>query len=109
MQTESGGNCTVKGKSGELGCFQMMPKTYTQISKEIAGRVLPYSSENQEYIATKKIEKLSKTHNEREVALIWNTSLGGSEKPKEVIGKNKYGVTYNSITYANSVIKNLKQ
>lgn len=84
-----------------------MPSTWLGVSKEIAGQVLPETPINEQYVAVKKIQKLvSQGKDLHDIALIWNTSLGGSEKPKEIKGKNRLGVIFNSVAYAATVEKN---
>lgn len=82
-----------------------MPDTWVGVSKEITGKVLPQSPLNEEYVAVKKIQKLlNEGHTEREVALIWNGSLGGSEQPIEKKGTNSKGVKYDTKLYAFKVL-----
>lgn len=109
---ESGGK-QVKGGSGEFGAFQFMPATWETISKQITGKVLPQTPENENKVAVAKITQLFKkykgqglsdTDAARNVALIWNTSLGGSEKPLIKKGVNGKGVKYDSGGYAEKVL-----
>lgn len=103
--TESRGNYYAKGGSGETGAFQMMPNTYKQISKEIAGEVLPHTPINEEYIATMKIQQLiEKGYNPKDIAMVWNGSLGGKEVPIAKKGKNKWGIKYDTVAYAQKVL-----
>lgn len=100
---ESGGK-QVKGASGEFGAFQFMPATWQTISKQTTGKVLPQTPQNEMTVAEQKIKSLLDAgHSVRDVALIWNTSLGGSEKSFIVKGKNKKGVPFDSGDYANKV------
>jgi len=86
-----------------------MPNTWVSISKEIEGKVLKQSPINEEYIAVKKIQKLlDEGNSERDVALIWNGSLGGTEKPVEKKGVNWLGVKYDTVAYARVVLKAYK-
>ncbi len=74
----------------------------------MTGKVLRQSQGNEKYIATLKIQALLNEGNSpKEVALIWNGSLAGSEKPVEKKGINKYGVHFNTKAYAEGVINNL--
>lgn len=83
-----------------------MPSTWVGVSKEILGYVEIQTPINEEYVAVKKIQKLLDEGNTpRQVALVWNTSLGGVEKPLEKKGKNKKGVHFDSIAYALKVTK----
>ena len=83
-----------------------MPGTWGTIAYEILGYVpSKKTAQNEYYVALKKIQKLlNKGWSPEEVALIWNTSLGGSEKPHRVRGVNEYGVEYDSIAYAGHVM-----
>lgn len=109
MQVESGGR-QVKGASGEFGTFQFMPATWEIISKQIAGTVLPQTAENERAVAEAKIaDLLSQGNSPKEVALIWNTSLGGAEKPFVRKGTNSKGVAYDSGAYAQKVVNTLNK
>jgi hypothetical protein len=60
---------------------------------------------NEEYVATKKIQKLLDEGNSvKEVGLIWNGSLGGTEEAVEKKGINRHGVLYDTTAYAKKVI-----
>lgn len=95
----------MKGESGEYGCFQFMPTTWKQVSHEVLGTVVTQSPINEEYVAVKKIEKLLEKHDEKETALIWNGSLGGTEKPIIKSGVNSKGVKYDTHAYSLKVMK----
>lgn len=100
---ESGGR-QVKGASGEFGSFQFMPGTWTQICKQVMGEVLPQTPENEQFVAQRKITQLvQKFGNIQDVAKVWNTSLGGEERPLSVKGVNKKGIKYDSVAYAKKV------
>lgn len=87
-----------------------MGSTWPGVSKEILGSVAPQTPINEAYVATKKIQKLlDKGKTERQIALIWNGTLGGSEKPVEKKGKNKWGISFNTKVYAETVISNLNK
>jgi hypothetical protein len=112
---ESGGR-QVKGGSGEFGIFQFLPATWKAISKQIMGKVLPQTAENETKVAMLKIKQLYERFKKegaddrtaaRNVALVWNTSLAGAEKPFVRKGTNKHGVKYDSGAYANAVLRNL--
>lgn len=109
MTVESGGK-QIKGASGEFGAFQFIPATWAIISKEVAGQVIPQTAENERFIAEQKINQLlEKGHTPKEVALIWNTSLGGAEKPFVRKGTNKKGVKFDSGAYASKVVSTLNK
>lgn len=95
----------MKGKSGEYGSFQFLPTTWQLVSKEITGKVLPQTPLNEEYVAVKKVQKLlDEGKTEKEVAMIWNGSLGGSEVAIEKRGVNKHGQKYDTKLYASLVL-----
>lgn len=72
---------------------------------EVTGKVLEQSPLNEEYVAVNKIQRLlDEGKTEKEVALIWNGSLGGSEKPIEKQGINRHGVAYDTVHYAKLVL-----
>lgn len=102
---ESRGDCGTAGASGEYGCFQFMPDTWKGVSREITGQVLNQSPLNEEYVAVKKIQKLiDEGKTEKEIALIWNGSLGGTEQPVEKKGTNRHGVKYDTKAYSHLVL-----
>lgn len=103
-QHESGGK-QVRGASGEFGAFQFLPTTWQKISKEMTGKVLPQTAENEQKIAVAKIEQLlNRGYTPQQVAMVWNGSLGGTEKPVAKRGVNSYGQKYDTVGYANSVM-----
>lgn len=106
MLTETGGR-QVTGASGETGAFQFMPQTWQGLSKKMYGEVLPQTMENEWRLAVDKITELLKKYSPREAALVWNTSLGGSEKPMVKKGVNSKGVKYDSGAYADKFDKYL--
>lgn len=109
MATQESAGCTkVHGASGEYGCVQFMPGTWRDISTEIVKEVLPQTPINEKYVAVHKIQELlDKGFDEKEVAMIWNTSLGGVEEPlirkgEKVINGKK--VKYDSVAHALKVM-----
>lgn len=69
------------------------------------GEVLTQSERNEWYVSVKKIQHLlDEGHTEREIALIWNGSLCGSEEPVEKRGINQHGVAYDTVHYAGLVL-----
>ena len=83
-----------------------MPGTWETIALEMLGYIPQQkTATNERYVAVKKIAKLlKKGWSPEEVALIWNTSLGGAEIPKRVKGVNALGVPYDSPAYALKVV-----
>lgn len=60
---------------------------------------------NEWYVSVKKIQRLlDEGHTERDVALIWNGSLCGSEEPVEKRGVNSHGIAYDTPHYARLVL-----
>lgn len=109
-RVESGGDPTAQGASGESGAYQFMPDTWEAVSQEIAGETLPQTPENEDRVAKQKIDQLlDRGLNEEEVALVWNTSLGGEEEPKRISGVNEQGVQFDSGQYAERVTSTLKE
>lgn len=110
LTVESGGNFNAAGGSGENGRFQFMPATWNIVSQQYAqangiNQSIPMTPENENKVARWKINQLLSAGNTpEEVALIWNTSLGGAEKPKRVKGVNDKGVSYDSNEYARKVM-----
>lgn len=114
-QHESGGNFGAKGATGESGAFQFMPATWNIVSQQYAkangiNQSLPMTAANEDKVARWKIgQLLASGKTPREVALIWNGSLGGSEEATVKSGTNSKGVKYDTGAYANSVLNILKQ
>lgn len=107
---ESSGCKNTKGASGETGCFQFMPSTWQAVSIEMTGSVLTQLPNNEKYVASLKIQSLlDKGRTPRDIALIWNGSLAGSEKPIEKKGRNKKGILYNTTAYAEAVTSLINQ
>lgn len=107
MKVESGGR-QVSGASGEFGAFQFMPETWKIVSRQMTGQVLPQTPENEYRVAVAKVQDLlNKGYNAEQIALVWNTSLGGAEKPFVRKGVNSKGVAYDSGAYARKVLSAL--
>lgn len=69
------------------------------------GEVLTQTERNEWYVSVKKIQRLLDEGNtEREIALIWNGSLCGSEVAVEKKGVNRHGVAYDTVHYASLVL-----
>lgn len=91
-------NCNeVKGASGELGCYQLMPKTYRGYSMDVLGYVAPRSEINDKYIVASKAEEwINKGQTAQRILLSWN---GGEGAKKCSSGVNKFKVKYDSCAY----------
>ena len=93
-------NCSLKGRSGEEGCYQVMPPTWVGWSKDYIGYVAPKTPGNQQYVVLHKIEAwIQQGYSDKQIALLYN---GGEAKEKR--GVNKHGVAYDSGEYANKVL-----
>ena len=78
-----------------------MGATFIANSKEIEGKVLPFTEINEEYIAKMKIQKLlNEGHSPKNISLIWNQ--GNTSKCKS--GINSKGVRYDSCAYSQKVL-----
>lgn len=106
LQKESGGNCNAKGASGERGCFQFMPTTYkAYIKKYLGTTTLPMTFENEyNLMVTVNTLYLEKGYTPYQVALLHNQGhMGKCSK-----GINKYGVKFDSCSYAQSIASSIK-
>jgi hypothetical protein len=100
-------NChNIKGGSGEIGCWQMMPSTYELYSIQVLGYVAEPTPTNVEYIATVKLGQLAEQRPIDKVALAWNA---GEKATKCSSGWNKYKIFYDSCAYVEKTIKNYNQ
>jgi len=108
---ESGGDYNAKGKSGEFGAYQFMPRTwdawsgeFTQATKGQAQTLVPTPA-NQDAVATWKIEQLQKQgYTPDQIASIWNS---GSPDYAGKTGTNSQGVKYDVPGYVKKVTANL--
>lgn len=95
----------VPGKSGERGCLQYLTATYNLHSQIILGYIAPRTQVNEEYIATKMVQRwLDRGYTAKEIALIWN---GGQPVIKR--GVNAHGQEYDTGAYATTVLAYLNQ
>ncbi len=108
---ESSGCKKVQGASGEYGCAQYIPGTWRDISIEMTQEVLKQTPINEKYVSVLKVQQLlDRGFDEKEIAMIWNTSLGGVEEPlirkgtKVINGKL---VKYDSVEHGLKVVKAL--
>lgn len=103
-ETESKGNCSVRGKDEEVGCFQYLPSSWRQFAKHVLGYVPPHTDTNHFYVAARLIEKmLEQGYSARQIAWWWNSG----RTDKCIKGINKNNVPYDSCAYADTVLKNL--
>lgn len=106
------GRCT-PGLSGERGCFQYLPGTWAAYSKQVAGKVLPQTAENERYVTEAIIRGwIEKGVSDRGVLLLWNqgSATGWGPGTKDCYaGTNKWGVHYDSCAYAMKGLEYLKK
>jgi len=95
----------MKGLSGEIGCLQYMPTTWTGHSKKYLGYVAPPSLINQKYVTVYKVQELiDQGKSDYQIGLIYN---GGEIKEKR--GTNKWGARYDSGAYARKLVANIAE
>ena len=106
MSVESGGKCDQRGKTGEWGCFQFMPDTWSYWSIRVIGYVAEQSPINERYVALHKIQShLNQGYDETEIAAIWNS--GSAYGWENKIGVNSSGVSYDVPAYVKKVLAHL--
>ena len=100
------GNCDKKGGSGEIGCYQFMPKTWEGDSKTYLGYVAPATSYiTQKYVTAHKVQAwIDEGKSDYQIGLLYN-----SGQLKEVKGVNKWGASYNSGAYAKKLVVNIAE
>lgn len=103
-KTESNGNYSAVGASGEHGAYQFMPATWSSWARQYLGDAnAAMTPQNQDKVATAHIQDLiNQGYNPQQIALLWNS---GQTTP--VKGVNSSGVAYDSGAYANKVLGNL--
>lgn len=102
-QTESSGNFSAKGSSGEFGAYQWTPDTWKSQAQQILGdSSAPMTPQNQNAVAYGVIKTWKDSGlNAAQIAAKWNS---GSETGWEnKIGTNSSGVAYNVPQYVKSV------
>ena len=100
-------NChNIKGGSGEIGCWQMMPSTYRAYSIQVLGYVAEPTPVNQEYIATVKLGQLAEQRPIDKVALAWNA---GEKATKCSKGVNRWNQPFDSCSYVQKAMNYYKQ
>ena len=116
-QTESEGNFTAQGKSGEYGAYQWEPATWTAQSSS-AGVNVPLDKatpEQQNQVAYSEIKKLkSQGLNPAQIASEWNSGdpnayTGEFSNGSPSTGTNKQGVAYNVPQYVDKVTSTYQQ
>lgn len=95
-----------KGLSGERGCHQYMPTTWSSYSKDVFGEVVEQTRENAYLVTLAKVKSwLDQGLTPREIFLIWNTGHNG----KCSSGINKYGVRFDSCSYVEEALIELEK
>ena len=112
-QTESGGNFTIQGKSGEYGAYQFTPDTWNAEAPKYGINVpLTQSTpEQQNEVAYKKIKEWKDAgHNVGQIASMWNAGqsepdayTGQFSNGQPSAGVNSHNVKFDVPTYAKSV------
>lgn len=103
-QSESGGNYSAQGKSGEHGAYQYTKPTWDSDSQKYLGQAVPLEQATpaqQDEVAYKKVQDLGKQgYKPDQIASIWNS---GKPDYQGNVGTNKYGVKYDTPAYVKSV------
>lgn len=104
---ESKDNFQAQGKSGEYGAYQFTNPTWDATSNKYGVHVplQQATPEQQNEVAYKQIKEWKdKGHNIGEIASMWNAGVGRPDAYLENnVGTNKYGVHYDTPTYAKNV------
>lgn len=105
---ENGGKVDINnpsaGQSGEMkSIFQFLPSTWDDDSKKVFGKKVPLTSDNETYVMKQKVIKwIDEGKNVSEMASIHNSGNPNAYKENHK-GVNKYGVPYDTPTYAKNV------
>ncbi len=105
---ETGGtlDCSMKGLSGERGCHQFLPSTWSAYSLEVYGYVAEQTPENAEYVTLWKVQNwLDQGIDARGIFLIWNTGQNNGCSS----GINWLGVPYDSCAYVEDALNILSE
>jgi len=101
------------GKTGELkSIFQFTPSTWRGYSKEVFGKEMPLTPDNETYVVSNKVSKwLDKGWDTKQIASAWNAGEGEKDahtgkfsdgSPSRSINK-KYNVRFDVPSYASKV------
>lgn len=108
--SESDGNYSAVGKSGEYGAYQYTAPTWAADSQKYLGSSIPLEQATpaqQDEVAYKKVEDLGKQgYKPDQIASIWNS---GKPDYQGNVGTNKYGVHYDTPAYVKSVGANYEK
>lgn len=94
------------GRDKEVSCFQFLPSTYKAYSIQVLGYVADLTPVNAEYIATVKMEQMSKKYSPNQIFLKWNAGEGATQCSQ---GINKNGIPFNSCEYINKAMNYYNQ
>ena len=94
------------GRDSEVSCYQFLPSTYKAYSIQVLGYVADLTPVNAEYIATVKMEELSKKYKPEQIFLKWNAGEGSIKCSS---GINKNGTPYDSCSYIKKAINYYNQ
>lgn len=104
---------TSAGKSGEMkSIFQFTPETWKKYSKEVLGKDnVPLDNDHETYVVKQKVRKwIDDGKTTSQIASMWNAGEGKPDAYKENnVGINKYGVKYDTPTYAKNVLNYAKK
>ncbi len=102
--TESGGDFTAKGGSGEYGAYQFMPKTWQTMSQKYLGQSINLNDatpEQQNEVAYKTIKDWKDQGlKPDQIASMWNS---GKPDYEGNVGVNKAGVKFDTPQYVKTV------
>lgn len=105
-QTESGGNFTAKGKSGEYGAYQYTAPTWQKDASQFGVNVPldKATPAQQNEVAYKKIKSLKdQGYNVGQIASIWNSGKPDAYQDPSYKGVNSSGASFDVPAYAKSV------
>lgn len=105
-QTESGGNFSAVGKSGEYGAYQFTEPTWNATSSKYGVNVplKQATPEQQNEVAYRQIKEWKdKGYNVGQVASMWNSGKPDAYLDNSYIGVNKHGASFNVPEYAKKV------
>jgi muramidase (phage lysozyme) len=103
IETQGKKDCnSIRGLSGELGCYQMLESTMKALAKKHNIEVKGYTYETQEKIVFEEMKsQVAKEIPRKDTFLQWNTGHFGTCSK----GVNKYGVSFDSCSYVNKAMK----
>lgn len=91
-----------RGKSGEVGCWQLMPGTFKAYSYKVLGYQAEATDVNQRIIVNSTLSRLLEKHSVDQIFLKWNA---GENTTKCSRGWNRYHVWYDSCKYVKDAME----